>query len=149
MKIYRSPQSLDGAQRSCDLLAKSGLLYQRVDAGRAVDLEPALADTASTLAGALYFERDEVGDCNKFTQGLAARCAARGVRYHYDTTVKDIETKGGKVTAVVTDKGRIAGDLVVAAIASFTAPLLKPLGIRVLRSIRSRGVDHIPARRME
>jgi D-amino-acid dehydrogenase len=131
MKIYRSKDALDTVERSCELLAKSGLLFERVDVKRCVELEPALADTAPTLAGALYFARDEVGDCNKFTQGLASRCAARGVKYHYDTIVQRIETSGGKVTGVITDKGRIAADQVVVALASYTAPLLAPLGLRV------------------
>src|SRR6185295_10167607 len=61
MKIYRSKESLD---------AGHGLAYEAVSRERAVELEPALADTKETLAGALYFQRDEVGDCNKFTQGL-------------------------------------------------------------------------------
>lgn len=131
MKIYRSPESLDAAQRSCDLLARHGLLYERVDVRRCVELEPSLADTSPTLSGALYFARDEVGDCNKFTQALAAKCAARGVRYHYGTKVERIETTGRKVAAVITDKGRIPADRVVVALGSFTAPLLRPFGIRV------------------
>ena len=75
LKIYRSGQSLDGAERSTGFLAQHGLLYERVDPDRCVELEPALASTKSTLAGALYFARDEVGDSNKFTQG-----ACRGLR---------------------------------------------------------------------
>jgi D-amino-acid dehydrogenase len=131
LKIYRSKESLDGAQRSCDMLAKGGLRYERIDVARTVDLEPALSATSSTLAGALYFERDEVGDCNKFTQGLAAACAQRGVRFHYATTVQGIETSQGRVTGVMTSTGRIAADTVVVALGSFTAPLLGKLGIRV------------------
>jgi len=131
LKIYRSKESLDGAQRSTDYLAGHGLLYERVDTKRAVELEPALKATSPTMVGALYFARDEVGDCNKFTQGLAAACAARGVRFHYGETVQAIETAGGRVTGVVTDKGRIAADNVVVAMGSFTAPLLATLGIRV------------------
>src|SRR4051794_1465930 len=75
MKIYRSADSLEAAQRSCDRLAQHGLLYERLAPERCIELEPALADTAATLTGGLYFARDEVGDCNKFTQGLAKRCA--------------------------------------------------------------------------
>src|SRR6185295_5454114 len=71
------------------------------------------------------------GDCNKFTQGLAAQCAAHGVRYHYDTKVESVEVAGGKVTGVLTSKGRIAADIIVVALGSFTAPLLKRLAIRV------------------
>ncbi len=131
MKIYRSAESLDAAQRSCDFLAQHGLLYERVDVARCVALEPALDETRETLAGALYFARDEVGDCHKFTQGLAAACAARGVRFRYGETVQSIETAGGHVTGIVTDKGRISADTVIVALGSFTSPLLARIGIRV------------------
>ena len=131
MKIYRSKESLDGAERSSDFLAQHGLLYERVDVGRSIDLEPALEDTRATLAGALYFSRDEVGDCNKFTQGLAKACAARGVKFHYSTTVASVETAGGKVTGIITDKGRLAADTIVVAMGSFTAPLVRRVGVRV------------------
>jgi D-amino-acid dehydrogenase len=131
MKIYRSKEALDGAERSCVALARHGLLYERVDVARALDLEAALKDTSPTLAGGLFFKRDEVGDCNKFTQGLAAQCAKLGVRFHYSTEIQRIETAGNKITGVITSAGRIAADQVVVALASYTAPLLKPLGIRI------------------
>jgi D-amino-acid dehydrogenase len=131
IKIYRSTESLDAAQRSADFLARHGLLYERVGVDRCLDLEPALHDTGATLAGALYFARDEVGDCNKFTQGLAAACAAAGATLRFGETVRTIETHAGRVAAVVTDKGRVAADVVVVALGSFTAPLLAGLGVRV------------------
>jgi D-amino-acid dehydrogenase len=131
LKIYRSVDSLDGAERSTAFLARHGLLYERAGVERCIELEPALKDTASTLAGALYFARDEVGDCNKFTQGLAAACAARGVQCRFGEVVHEVETGGGGVQAVITDKGRIGADAVVVAMGSFTAPLLAKNGIRV------------------
>jgi D-amino-acid dehydrogenase len=131
LKIYRSGEALKGAERSIELLARHGLLYERVGAERCVDLEPALKDTASTLTGALYFARDEVGDCNKFTQGLAAACAARGVQCRFGETVQKIETRSDRVRAVVTDHGRIVADAVVVAMGSFAATLLARNGIRV------------------
>lgn len=131
LKIYRSSDSLDGAQRSTDYLAGHGLLYERVDANRAVELEPALEATKPTMVGALYFARDEVGDCNKFTQGLAAACATRGVKFRYGEAVQSIETANGRVTGVLTNKERIAASTIVVALGSFTAPLVAKLGIRV------------------
>jgi D-amino-acid dehydrogenase len=131
LKIYRSAQSLDAAQRSADFLAQHGLTYERVSAERCAEIEPALRDTRDTLAGGLYFVRDEVGDCNKFTQGLAAACAAAGVTYRYGETVQTLEARSGKVAAAVTDRGRIAADTVVVAMGSFTAPLLAKIGIYV------------------
>jgi D-amino-acid dehydrogenase len=131
LKIYRSKGSLDNAQRSTDFLAQHGLLYERVDPDRCIDLEPALRDTKSTLAGGLYFARDEVGDCNKFTQGLAAACAARGVRFHFGETVQQLETLAQRITGVITNLDRIAADTVVVTMGSFTAPLLARIGVRV------------------
>jgi D-amino-acid dehydrogenase len=131
LKIYRSKESLDGAELSTELLARHGLLYERVGVERCVELEPALKGTVSTLAGALYYARDEVGDCNKFTQGLAAACAARGVQCRFGETVQGIETRNGAVQAVVTNRGRIVADAVVVAMGSFTASLLAKQGIRV------------------
>jgi D-amino-acid dehydrogenase len=131
MKIYRSRDSFETAKRSCDNLAKSGLLYETAEPERCVALEPALQDTASTLVGGLYFARDEVGDCNKFTQGLAGECARRGATFHYNTSVDQFDIAGGKVRAVLTSKGRIVADAVVVAAGSFTAPLLAKVGVRV------------------
>jgi D-amino-acid dehydrogenase len=131
LKIYRSPDSLDVATRSCDILARHGLLFERVDAVGCVAREPALTAAGPSLAGGLYFARDEVGDCNKFTQGLAAACATAGATYHYGTTVEQLETSGGHVTGVITNKGRIAAERVVVALGSFTAPLLRRAGVAV------------------
>jgi D-amino-acid dehydrogenase len=131
LKIYRSKESLDNAQRSSEFLAQHGLTYQRITADRTLEIEPALKDTRSTLEGALYFERDEVGDSNKFGQGLAAACAQRGVQLRFGEKIDRIETSGGKVTGVVTDKGKIAADTVVVALGSFTAPMLAKNGINI------------------
>ena len=130
-KIYRSPEALNNAGRSCAMLAQHGLLYEQVNPDRCVELEPALKDTHSTLAGALYFARDEVGDCNKFTQGLAAAGAARGVKLRFGETVQRIETAGDRVTSVVTDRDRLVADAVVVAMGSFSAPLLGQNGLRI------------------
>src|SRR5688572_7629112 len=40
-KIYRSQESLDAATRACEVLARSGLRFERVSAARCVELEPA------------------------------------------------------------------------------------------------------------
>jgi D-amino-acid dehydrogenase len=131
LKIYRSRESLDAAARGCELLAQHGLLFERVDAAGCVAREPALAEVGPSLVGGLYFARDEVGDCNKFTQGLAAACAEAGVKYHYGTAVQRLETASGRVTGVLTDQGRIAADRVVVAMGSFTGPLLRAAGVDV------------------
>jgi D-amino-acid dehydrogenase len=131
LKIYRSRESFDTAIERCKTMAEYGLLFEAVDPARCVALEPALAATASTLAGGLYFVRDEVGDCNKFTQGLAGFCARRlGVDFRFGTKVLGLDMAGGRVTGVITDHGRLRADNVVVALGSFTPLLLATLGLR-------------------
>jgi D-amino-acid dehydrogenase len=131
IKIYRSAAGLEKAERSLRLLASGGLVFRRLTPAEAVAAEPALAAAAPELAGACLFPNDEVGDCNKFTQGLAAECARRGAEFRYCTSVLGIETEAGRATAVLTDKGRAPAARIVAALGSFTPPLLKALRLDV------------------
>ena len=122
LKIYRDPSSLDAADHGSAILAHEGLLYRRVTPAECVALEPALAASQSTLAGGLYFERDEVGDPNKFTQGVAAWLADRGVRYRFRTLVRNLVRENGRIAAIETD-GPVEADTVVVAMGGYT-----PLG---------------------
>ncbi len=49
---------------------------------------------SGSLVGGIYFARDEVGDCHKFTTGLAARCAELGVNFHYGTSILSGSERG-------------------------------------------------------
>ena len=131
MKIYRSRQSFEAAERSLRLLEPLGLVFRRLTAAEAAEAEPALAAAESELIGGFHFPNDEVGDCNKFTQGLASECARQGVEFRYSTAVRSIETSGGSVAGIATDKGRLTAKRVVVALGSFTRPMLRGLGLDV------------------
>jgi D-amino-acid dehydrogenase len=131
LKIYRDPRSLETADAGSAILAKEGLLYRRVSPAECAEIEPALTRTSNTLVGGLYFERDEVGDPNMFTQGVAGWLAARGVQYRFKTSVQRLVREGDRISAVETSGGRMVGDNVVVAMGSFTPLLLRPLGIRL------------------
>jgi D-amino-acid dehydrogenase len=131
LKIYRDPRSLDGADAGSAMLAQHGLVYRRVSPTECAELEPALQRTANTLAGGLYFERDEVGDPNKFHAGVATWLAARGVEYRFNTSVRRLVREGDRIAEIETSGGSVRGDTIVVAMGSFTPLLLRPLGIRV------------------
>ncbi|HTO84774.1 MAG TPA: FAD-dependent oxidoreductase, partial [Methylomirabilota bacterium] len=57
--------------------------------------------------------------------------ARLGVEFRYDTTITGFETEAGTITAVTTDKGRIAGDRFVLACGSYSTPLARQLGFRL------------------
>jgi D-amino-acid dehydrogenase len=131
LKIYRDPRSLDDADAGSAQLAKHGLVYRRVSPTECADIEPALQRTSNTLAGGLFFERDEVGDPNKFHSGVAAWLAARGVEYRFNTSVNRVVRDGNCATGVETSSGRVQGDAIVVAMGSHTPLLLRSIGIRV------------------
>ncbi len=131
MKIYRDPMSFETADAGCATLAKEGLLYRRVTPAEAAQIEPTLERTSNTLCGALYFERDEAGDPNKFHQGVAAWLGGRGVEYQFGTSVQQLVREGARIAAVETSGGRVSGDNFVLAMGSFTPLLLRPLGMRL------------------
>jgi D-amino-acid dehydrogenase len=131
LKIYRDTGALDTARGRSDALARHGLTYRSVSPEECVKLEPALATTAPSLAGGLYFEKDEVGDCHQFTQGLVRYLADQGVQFRFGEAVTGIARVGTRVTGVVSAGGRHAADAIVVALGSFTPLLLRGLGIRV------------------
>ena len=127
MKIYRSQLSFEKAERSLKRLEPLGLVFKRLTSAQAAEAEPALASTSNELTGALHFPKDEIGDCNKFTQALATECAKRGVDFRYHTIATGIEKETGRVSGVLTDKGRLTAKRVVVALGSFTGPMLRSL----------------------
>src|SRR5215470_13830913 len=100
LKIYRSNKALEAATRACELFSEHGLSYRALTPGQSAAYEPALAATEPSLVGALHFPTDEVGDCRKFTQGLAAHLAQRGVDIRYGGRVTRLGVDGGGVASV-------------------------------------------------
>jgi D-amino-acid dehydrogenase len=131
LKIYTNQASLDSAAALGDEWARDGLKYEKLSVQQCVDREPALAEASSSLAGGLFFPGEEIGDPNKFTQALANKTAELGVRFKYDTAVTKLIIRNGRVAAVGTSKGEVTGDAVVVAMGSFSADLLKTVGVRV------------------
>ena len=129
LKIYRNSEALDAAIRACDLFTRHGLSYRALTPSESATYEPALAATGQSLVGTLHFPHDEVGDCRKFTQGLAKHLAQHGVDLQYGVKVTGLTVGDGIVTAVETDHGTLRTDAVVVAAGSFTPLLLRPLGI--------------------
>ncbi|HEX4569841.1 MAG TPA: D-amino acid dehydrogenase [Dongiaceae bacterium] len=127
--LYRDPAHFETGTANMRLLQEHGLELQAIDPARIVALEPALAAAQGKFVGAIYAPSDESGDCLKFTQGLAAVAAGRGVDFKHEHEVRRIEQQGGRITGIVTDKGRVEGDAYVLALGSYSPILARPLGL--------------------
>jgi D-amino-acid dehydrogenase len=83
------------------------------------------------IVGGLLTPKDETGDCFKFSNALAAKAAALGVRFNYGSIIRGLDVEGGRVHGVVTAHGTIGADAVVVALGSFSPLLVRPHGIRL------------------
>ena len=128
--LFESQQALDGAAAALE--KKHGVELRVLTAAECVALEPALAARAAHIVGGVHAPEDESGDAHQFTQELARHCAARGVRYRYGSSIRRVETEGGRVARVRLGSGEtIEADAYVMALGSYSPLLLRPIGISI------------------
>src|SRR5271168_287907 len=82
-------------------------------------------------AGALYTESDGRGEPQMAAPAIAEAARRLGAGIVTQCAVRGIETKGGKISGVVTEKGRIACDAVVLAGGAWSSLFCASLGIRL------------------
>ncbi|MBX5136402.1 D-amino acid dehydrogenase [Rhizobium lentis] len=137
LQLFRTQQQLDASAKDVKALAADGIPYEVLDRDGCIRLEPALKHVRDKIVGGLLTPKDETGDCFKFTNALADRAEALGVRFAYGTTIKALDVGAGRVRGIVTDRDldrgreRLSADAVVVALGSYSPLLLKPLGIRL------------------
>lgn len=131
LQLFRTQKQLDDSAKDIEVLKQYGVPFELLDPQGCVRAEPGLAAAQEKIAGALRLPNDETGDCHKFTQALAKWLEANGVSFRYGVTIRGLTRTDDRVTSVKTDQGDIAGDRFVAALASYTPALLRPLGLRV------------------
>ena len=136
---FTDQQSLDGAGAAAELMRRHGVQRQVVSTAELLKIEPAFEPFASRIVGATYTGSDESGDACVFTQALAQRCAERGAQFLYEHAVERLEKSGVAIESVavrhcgVTTTGQktmsLTADAVVVACGSYTAPLLRGVGV--------------------
>jgi len=130
--IFESQQALDGAAAAAALDRQHGVELRVLTAAECVALEPALAARAERITGGVHAPGDESGDAHRFTQELARLGAARGVRFRYGSSIRRVETEGGRVARVRLGSGEaIEADAYVMALGSYSPLLLRPIGISI------------------
>ncbi|MER8385831.1 D-amino acid dehydrogenase [Mesorhizobium sp. M0166] len=128
--FFRSQQSFDTGTDNYRYLGEHGLPIEIVGRDRLVELEPGLAGAKDKIAGGVYSPIDQTGDSSQFTQRLAAYAAEKlGVQFLYGTTVEGLEIDGGRVRAVMTSAGPVAGDAVVISMGPESGLLGRRYGI--------------------
>ncbi len=139
LQLFRTQAQLDGTAKDIEVLRQYNVPYELLDRAGFIRCEPALALTQQKFVGALRLPGDETGDCFKFTNRLAEMAMALGVRFRPDSVIEGLDMQGGKLAGVrVRDQtgGETGGetlraDHVVLALGSYSAPMLKRVGLRI------------------
>jgi D-amino-acid dehydrogenase len=117
--------------RGAEAVRALGVDRQVKSAPECLALEPALRDAQVPVTGGVYTPGDESGDACRFTRELARLCAARGVRFRYDSPLKRIEERAGQVSAIALENETMRADAYVVALGSYSPLFLGPIGVRI------------------
>jgi D-amino-acid dehydrogenase len=129
LELFRTQQQMDGIGKDIDVLREYGVAFEVLDVEGCIAAEPALAAVRGRFVGGLRLPGGETGDCFKFTAALAAMAARLSAKFRYGVTVKRLLAGADRIDGVDTDAGLVDGDVVVAALGSYTPQIVKPLGI--------------------
>ena len=134
LHLFTSERDFVTGAAASRLMRSHGVDRRVLDRTEVLQVEPALRHVPG-LCGGTYTPTDESGDARVFTQALARLCADRGVQFVYGHDVAGFDRDGERVAAVrVTERATgerrtLPADAFVAALGSFTAPVLRPLGL--------------------
>jgi D-amino-acid dehydrogenase len=136
LHFFTREEELEAGIAAAAAMREFGCDSHPVSAQRCLEIEPALRDSRVPVVGGTYTASDESGNAHLFTQRLAQLCAEKGVRFLYSTRIQALEVFGGRVSGVLVraEDGTsrvLSADAYVMACGSFSAPLLRPLGIRI------------------
>ena len=139
---YTDQKSFDTAGEAAGLMRKYGVDRRVVSSKELFEIEPAFKSFAHSIVGGTYTASDESGDARVFTQTLAQRCKEGGVEFLFardivalqksGSTIKSIAIKARKTGAGGLNDSitkNLAADAFVVACGSYSAPLLRTVGV--------------------
>ena len=129
LQLFRTRAQLEDAAKDIEVLREYGVPYELLDRAGVIAAEPGLAHAKAPIAGGLRLPHDETGDCEIFTRKLAALAKQAGVEFRMCNRVEHIEHDGGRVTGVRIDGKVETADRYVVALGSYSAPMVRPLGL--------------------
>jgi D-amino-acid dehydrogenase len=131
--VHTQERSFASAVRLMEYQGKLGAEQRALGARECVEVEPALADMAPRIAGAIYTPSEDVGDTYKFCNELARlmTSGANPATFRFGVEIERLLPWKGRLMGVETSAGVFEADHYVLALGNHSPYLLKPLGIRV------------------
>jgi len=137
--FYTDQKSYEEAGAAVELMRRYGVQRRLVSRDELLAIEPAFAAYREHITGGTFTSTDESADARAFTQQLAAQAAERGVRFLYGHDVLGLERDGDAIESVAVrarqpgagdqKDQKLQADAVVVACGSYSAPLLRGVGV--------------------
>jgi D-amino-acid dehydrogenase len=134
LHFFSSQADFEAGAVGAEIMRSHGVDRRVLNRDEVLKVEPALAAFGPNIHGGTFTPSDESGDARVFTQKLARLCAERGATFLWGHDVLALEQAGGRITGAQIasrETGRrvsLKADAYVAAMASYTPALLRPLG---------------------
>ena len=137
--FYTDQKSFDNAGQAVAVMRKYGVERRLVSREELLRIEPAFTPYGEHIIGGTYTSTDESGNARLFTQALAQHCAERGVQFFYGHNITHLEKTGGAISSIAvsasemgstgTKSLNLVADAYVMACGSYSAPLLRRVGV--------------------
>ncbi|MGM9513224.1 D-amino acid dehydrogenase [Roseateles sp. DB2] len=134
LHFFSSQADFDAGAAAAEVMRTHGVDRRVLSRDEVLKVEPALRAFGNNIFGGTFTPSDESGDARVFTQKLAQACEARGATFLYGHDILALQREGHSISGVQIANVRsgqktvLKGDAFVAAMASYTPQLLKPLG---------------------
>ncbi len=130
MVLLRSEKEARMAEPGLQVLRDAGVAFRQMGSVEAGKIEPALnPDTA--LLGAIHLPDDEAANCRQFALLLKAEAQRLGVVFEFNTTVAQMERAHPATFLIAGEPAPRNFDAVVLCAGLASAPLLRPLGLKI------------------
>jgi len=125
---YKDHAAFLGDGLTFELRAQAGFVPEMIEGGAVHDYEPALGPDIGLLA--VMHDHGYIRDPAGYVQALAQVLVEEGGEFR-QAEVTDIALSDGRISAVITDQGRIPCNAAVLATGVWSKPLAKKLGLNV------------------
>ncbi len=139
--IFTDEKAFASANEAAALMRRYGVQRDIVTTAQLLRIEPAFKNFAHSIVGGTFTPSDESGDARVFTRQLAERCSQLGAQMlmgHDVLSLKKIVNAIDSVALRAVSTGKndqtvrtIAADATVVACGSYSAPLLRTVGVNL------------------
>jgi len=132
LHFYRDEKLFNAAIIQAKTQKTLGCNLEILNAAECVKKEPTLTKILDeqVLKGGIFFKDDASGDCLAFIKGLEWICKNKlGVKFHYNTEVRNILTNHKKITGINTNQGVFVGNSYLNCLGAFGNSLLNGIQI--------------------